>query len=71
MTAEWQAGEIAVPVTIVHGDEDPVVPLSAGRRLHALIPGSRLEVVGGMGHQQPAELDEFFVDVVDAVARRA
>ncbi|MBK7722123.1 MAG: alpha/beta fold hydrolase [Austwickia sp.] len=65
-TPDWRSrlAEIAVPVTIVHGDADPVIPLPAAHELQALIPGSVLTVVPGMGHQQPVELDAFFADVV-------
>lgn len=61
-------GDIAVPTVIVHGDEDPVVPVESGRRLAELIPGADLRVVPGMGHQQPPELDEFFVEATLATA---
>lgn len=61
--APWadRLGDIAVPTVIVHGDEDPVVPVESSRRLAELIPGADLRIVPGMGHQQPPELDEFFV----------
>ena len=32
------------------GDEDAIVPLINGKFLHALIPGSELEVFEGGGH---------------------
>lgn len=40
-----------VPTLIVHGDADKVVPLDASaKRAHAMIPGSRLEVISGAPH---------------------
>ncbi|WP_430785327.1 alpha/beta fold hydrolase [Actinoplanes sp. G11-F43] len=34
----------------MHGDQDPVFPLDHGQALAAAIPGARLTVVPGMGH---------------------
>jgi predicted ATPase with chaperone activity len=41
---------ITVPVTILHGDQDPVLPLGHGEAVAAAIPGARLHVIPGMGH---------------------
>ncbi|MET0417987.1 MAG: alpha/beta hydrolase [Actinoplanes sp.] len=41
---------ITAPVSIVHGDQDPVYPLAHGEALAAAIPGATLHVVAGMGH---------------------
>lgn len=62
-TAPWaqRLREIKVPTSIVHGEEDPVIPEAAGRELHLLIQHSQLHLVPGMGHQQPAEADDLFV----------
>jgi pimeloyl-ACP methyl ester carboxylesterase len=38
------------PTLVVHGDDDPVVPLVNARALAHRIPGSRLHVVEGGGH---------------------
>lgn len=47
---------IAVPTLVLHGADDPLVPLAAGIDTAANIPGSRLEVVPGMGHDFPPGL---------------
>ncbi len=47
---------ITVPTHIVHGAEDPLVPVAAARDLHARIAGSTLEIIDGMGHDLPAAL---------------
>jgi pimeloyl-ACP methyl ester carboxylesterase len=41
---------IAVPVLILWGDEDGWIPPETGRRLQAMIPDSRLELVPAAGH---------------------
>lgn len=44
---------IDVPTLVIHGSEDPLFPLEHGRRLADVIPGARLVIVPGMGHQNP------------------
>jgi len=39
-----------VPVLLVWGDEDPVIPIAHAHEAHAALPGSRLEVFPGAGH---------------------
>ncbi len=39
-----------VPVLLVWGDRDPVIPIAHGRAAHAALPASRLEVFPGAGH---------------------
>jgi len=47
---------ITAPTHIVHGVEDPLVPVAAAHELHARIAGSTLELIAGMGHDFPAAL---------------
>ncbi|MBV7302376.1 alpha/beta hydrolase [Corynebacterium sp. TAE3-ERU2] len=44
-TAATEFSDCQVPVLIVHPDEDPVVGIEHGRRLHELLPDSELVVV--------------------------
>ena len=48
--------QITVPTLVIHGEADPLVPVAAGRELGKLIPGARLEIIPGMGHDLPAPL---------------
>ena len=45
--------DLAVPTLVVHGTADPLFPLGNGEVLAEVIPGARLLVVEGMGHQVP------------------
>lgn len=67
LTPDWsdRLHEIAVPTAIVHGEQDPIVPVHCAQELHDLIAGSSLHIVPGLGHQQPPELDAVFVEVAD------
>lgn len=62
-TGPWadQLVQLRVPAAIVHGEQDSVVPVAGGLRLGELLPQASMHVVPGMGHQQPAALDELFV----------
>jgi poly(3-hydroxyalkanoate) depolymerase len=48
------------PTLVLHGDDDPIVPLVNGRILAHCIPEARLHVVGGAGHlfllERPTEM---------------
>ena len=52
---------------VVHGIDDPLVPVEGGRDTAAVIPGAELREIPGMGHDLPAPL---FRAVVDAVETR-
>jgi pimeloyl-ACP methyl ester carboxylesterase len=55
---DWsgQFRRIGVPVLVVHGRNDPILPLANGQALAAGIPGARLEVLDGVGHELPARI---------------
>lgn len=46
--------QVDVPTLVVHGQEDPVVPLPHGRDLASLIPGAQFEIIAGADHYQGA-----------------
>ena len=47
---------IAAPTLVIHGADDPLVPLAAGRDTAENIPGAALLVIDGMGHDFPEAL---------------
>lgn len=64
-------GRIAVPVQIVHGADDPLVPLAGGQDLARKIRHAAIDVVEGMGHDLPIALWPRFADDIAAAAQRA
>jgi pimeloyl-ACP methyl ester carboxylesterase len=54
-----------MPVLIVWGEQDPIIPARHGEAAHAAIPGSRLEVFEGAGHLPQLEQPARFVAVLD------
>ena len=60
-----------VPTVVIHGVEDPLIDVSGGTATAAAIPGARLELIEGMGHDLPRELWPRFVDLIVENAERA
>ncbi len=52
---DGRLGELKMPVLIVWGRHDHIIPLSVGERMHAAIPHSVLEVYDGCGHLGPVQ----------------
>ena len=48
-------GSVSVPTLVLHGSEDPILPLEHGRATAAAIPGARLVIAEGFGHDLPPE----------------
>ncbi len=42
---------LRVPTLVIHGDEDPLVPLECGVDIQRCVPGSKLRMIAGMGHE--------------------
>ncbi|MCC7310181.1 MAG: alpha/beta fold hydrolase [Sulfuritalea sp.] len=51
-----QLRTIMAPTLVIHGADDPLVPLAAGRDTAQHIPGASLLVIKGMGHDFPEAL---------------
>lgn len=47
---------ITAPTLVIHGRADPLVPLAAGQDTAANVPGAKLLVIDGMGHDLPSPL---------------
>jgi pimeloyl-ACP methyl ester carboxylesterase len=61
---------ISAPTLVIHGDSDILLPVECGQATAANIPGARLKVYPGMGHDLPtALLDDFVADIVALAAR--
>ena len=57
---------IMAPALVIHGQEDPLLPLAAGEEVARLIPNSRMMVVKAMGHDLP---DAMIDQIVPAIAK--
>ncbi|HET7121402.1 MAG TPA: alpha/beta fold hydrolase [Solirubrobacterales bacterium] len=64
-------GRLELPATVIHGKSDILVKPSGGRATAAAIPGARLRMVEGMGHDLPRALWPSFAKDIAATAARA
>jgi pimeloyl-ACP methyl ester carboxylesterase len=62
---------IEAPTLVIHGADDPLVPVAAGHDLAQHIPGARLNIIPGMGHDLPAPLLPTFSQMILQHAREA
>ena len=64
-------GQITAPTLILHGAEDPLVPVAAAYDLHRRIRGARMETFAGMGHDLPRALIPTITSQIIEHLRRA
>lgn len=64
-------GAVRAPTLVIHGADDPLVPVEAGRDTAGAVPGAELLEVPGMGHDLPKPLWPTFVDAIAKLAGRA
>ncbi len=62
---------LRVPTLVVHGLEDPLIPVEGGLDTHAAITGSELLLIDGMGHSLPRGVWPSLIDAVQKHVARA
>jgi len=62
---------ISVPTLVIHGSEDPLVPVEGGKDTAEAIPGAELLIIEGMGHSIPIEVWPKVVDAIAKIASKA
>jgi len=58
--------KIVAPTLVIHGAEDPLVPVAAGRDTARHIAGAKLTVIEGMGHDLAPGLVPILVEAIAA-----
>jgi pimeloyl-ACP methyl ester carboxylesterase len=61
---------VQLPSLVIHGTADPLVRLSGGKATARAIPGARLHLIEGMGHDLPRQLHGELARVIDENAQR-
>ena len=65
------AGEL--PTMVIWGDQDRIIPVDHGYAVHDARPGSRLEVLEGVGHfphvERPSEVVDLIDDFIDTTSQ--
>jgi pimeloyl-ACP methyl ester carboxylesterase len=65
------AKHIVAPTVVIHGSADPLIRPAGGRAVARAIPGARLHIVEGMGHNLPPQLLPEISDVLVETFERA
>jgi pimeloyl-ACP methyl ester carboxylesterase len=63
--------KVNTPALIIHGTEDPLVPVSGGEDTAKCIPNAKLELIDGWGHTLPKELWQPIADMITGHALNA
>jgi pimeloyl-ACP methyl ester carboxylesterase len=59
---------IKVPTLVIHGADDPLIPVEGGKDTARVIPGASLLIINGMGHDMPKGV---WAEIVDAISKHA
>jgi pimeloyl-ACP methyl ester carboxylesterase len=62
---------VRAPALVIHGDADPLVDISGGRRVAELVPGSQLLVLPGTGHDLAERDSRVIAAAITELVRRA
>ena len=62
---------VRVPALVIHGKNDPLIPLAGGEDTAAALPRAELLVIDGMGHDMPPAVWRPIVDAICALTARA
>jgi pimeloyl-ACP methyl ester carboxylesterase len=65
-----QLGAVRVPTLVLHGDSDVMIRPEGGRATAQAVPGARLVIYPGLGHELPRPLWPEFADEIRATADR-
>jgi pimeloyl-ACP methyl ester carboxylesterase len=57
--------EISMPTLIIHGTEDPLIPIDHGMSLVDNIPGAKKLILSGVGHEIP---DELLTEIIPTIS---
>lgn len=49
--------KLTVPTLVIHGKNDPLVPIACGRETADLVPNAVMQEIDGMGHDLPDDLN--------------
>ena len=63
--------EVQVPTLVIHGEDDPLVPVAAAYEQQKLVPRSQLAVLKAMGHDLPLPLLPQIAQLITQHARAA
>jgi pimeloyl-ACP methyl ester carboxylesterase len=62
---------IKAPTLVIHGDKDPFMSVEGGKETAQLIPGAKLVIIDGMGHDMPKEAWSIIIDAISNHTKQA
>jgi pimeloyl-ACP methyl ester carboxylesterase len=62
---------LPVSTLVIHGEDDPLVPVESGKNLAAVIPGSKLEIIKGMGHDLPVQTWPYIIRLITDLTEKS
>jgi pimeloyl-ACP methyl ester carboxylesterase len=61
---------VSKPTLVIHGSADPLVPVEAGKATARAIPGARLLIIEGMGHDLPSGSWPQIIDAIYEITHK-
>ena len=58
--------KLVTPTLVIHGDDDPLVPLAGGKATSDAIPNAEIKIIKGMGHAIP-NLQAYWSDILNEI----
>jgi pimeloyl-ACP methyl ester carboxylesterase len=62
---------VKVPTLVLHGEDDPLLPVECGRDVAALVPGAKIETFAGWGHDVPEAMVPKLVSSISTFCKAA
>lgn len=62
---------VRAPTLVLHGEDDPLLPVECGRDVAALVPGAKIETIPGWGHDLPEPMVPRLVDSISGFCTSA
>ena len=59
-----ELAKIDIPTLVIHGTEDPLIPIDHGKKTHSLINNSKFISLEGVGHEFVKEQYEFIASEI-------
>jgi pimeloyl-ACP methyl ester carboxylesterase len=66
-----QLKSIKVPTLVLHGEDDPLLPVACGRDVASLVPGAAIETFPGWGHDLPDGMIPTLIDRISKFCKAA
>ena len=61
---------VKVPTLVLHGEDDPLLPVECGRDVAVLVPGAKIETFPGWGHDVPEQMVPKLVSSISSFCKK-